>query len=100
MTSIALPDLHDATLTDVHFYWAQGVCVVSFAGSPNGPTGPFSLAWANVTDLQLPRRMEWGPSVSVSNLTEVGPDHWVLEMQSGDELVLRGKLSADGHLDV
>ena len=99
MTSNDLPNLHDATLLEVRFDWASGECVAFFKGSPFGQRGPFQIAWSGVTDVHLPRRLDWGPSVSVMRASELDAGVWVLEMQSGDKLTIRGQLSSSPHRD-
>lgn len=53
-------------------------------GAPNIPGGPFRLRWSTVSDLHIPRTLEWGPSVSVLSAEEHPPGHYALNLQSGD----------------
>ena len=55
------------------------------------PRGPFRLLWSSVTDLHVPRTLEWGPSVSVLSAAEVTPGVYELHLQSGDVVTLRAK---------
>jgi hypothetical protein len=93
MSPPSVPNLHDATLIDLHFEWELGECVLRFAGSPFGPSGPFQLRWADVSDFRLSRRFDWGPSVSVMKLVQSGTNAWVIEMQTGDKIVITGTLA-------
>ena len=95
MSSLVVPNLHDATLIDLHFKWELGECVLRFGGSPFGPRGPCLLGWSDVSDFRLSRRVEWGPSVSVLEMVQSGMNAWVIEMQSGDKLEITGNLSVD-----
>jgi hypothetical protein len=95
MSAPVVPNLHDATLIDLHFDWSLGECVLRFAGSPFGPKGPFSLCWSDVSDFRISHRLEWGPSVSVLEMTQSGADLWSIEMQSGDKIEIAGCLSVD-----
>ena len=93
MSALVVPNLHDATLIDLHFDWALGECVLRFAGSPYGPKGSFSLCWSDVRDFRISHRLEWGPSVSVLEMTQSGVDLWIIEMQTGDRIEIAGRLS-------
>ena len=96
MTSSDPLDLHDDTLLEVRFNWASGECIAFLKGS----RGPFQVNWSGVTDVHLPRRLDWGPSVSVLTATELDDgETWVLVMQSGDAITIRGKLSSSPHRD-
>jgi hypothetical protein len=89
MSAAILEKLHDVTLVAIAFDWAQGSCVAEFAGAPMLPRGPFRLLWSSVTDLHIPRTLEWGPSVSVLSAAEATPGFYELHLQSGDVVTLR-----------
>jgi len=91
MSVAVLEKLHDATLDAITFNWAHGSCVAEFAGAPMLPRGPFRLLWSSVTDLHVPRTLEWGPSVSVLSAAEVAPGFFELHLQSGDVVTLRAE---------
>jgi hypothetical protein len=91
MSVAVLEKLHDATLVAITFNWAHGSCVAEFAGAPMLPHGPFRLLWSSVTDLHVPRTLEWGPSVSVLSAAEVTPGFYELHLQSGDVVTLRAE---------
>jgi hypothetical protein len=93
MSALVVPNLHDATLINLHFDWGLGECVLRFAGSPYGPKEPFSLCWSHVTDFRISHRLNWGPSGSVLELTQSGTDLWIIQMQSGDMIEIAGRLS-------
>ena len=89
MSAAVLEKLHDATLIAITFNWAQGSCVAEFAGAPMLLCGPFRLLWSSVTELHVPRNLEWGPSVSVLSAVEATPGFYELHLQSGDVVTLR-----------
>jgi hypothetical protein len=96
MTSSDSLNLHDDTLLEVRFNWGSGECIVFLKGS----RGPFQVAWSGVKEVHLPRRLDWGPSVSVLSATQLDDgETWVLVMQSGDAITIRGKLSSSPHCD-
>jgi len=79
--------LHDATLLEIHFDWALGVCVAKFLGGPSFP-GCLSLTWTNVEEIVVPRKYEWGESVSVLDAILHGSDRYEIQMQSGDLIAI------------
>jgi hypothetical protein len=89
MPSIALSQLHDATLLTIQFDWVSGACVASFRGAPDIPGCPFRLRWTNVSDLHAPRALAWGPSVSVLSAVESPMGCYALHLQSGDVITIQ-----------
>ena len=87
---MTIPNLHDATLVGVELGWAEGRVRLHFSGSPYRPGGPFSICWRLVSELHVTRNEPWGPSVSVLEAKETEPGLWLLLMQSGDEIRIRG----------
>ena len=85
-----IPDLHDATLISARFDWDAGSLELSFAGSPYGPRSPFTLTWSNVVEFRTTRNEPWGPSSSILEMNESGSDTWIVRLQSGDEMIIRG----------
>jgi hypothetical protein len=67
MTSSDPLSLHDATLLEVRLNWESGECIAFLKGS----RGAFQVTWSDVTDVHLPRRLDWGPAVSVLSATEL-----------------------------
>ncbi len=80
-------DLHDASLEAVRFDWKTRACSFEFHGSPSRPN-PFSLTFVEVSALQIPASLPWGPSVSVLEFRSDGSGRFEFEMQSGDTLAL------------
>lgn len=90
---VTLHDLHDATLLGVAFDWANGVVRLTLRTSRHGEV---CLRVDGCTDLHVPKREEWGRSVSVmsAKLVEDDPDIGVeVEMQSGDRIKVLGRAS-------
>ncbi len=89
-----LPTFHDARLVSVHLDWASAVATIELRVAQH--TVPLRIL--DCTDVCLPRREEWGRSVSVMSAqyldghAEVG---LVVEMQTGDRLVFRGRVSLE-----
>jgi hypothetical protein len=74
--------LHDATLTDVHLDWLAGTCALLLSRT----SGQYELRFNGVSDLAIPRRQPWGPSVSINSLRKDSSGLFEIEMQSGDIL--------------
>jgi hypothetical protein len=90
--SLDLPELHDATLVAIRFDWEQGVAALTLRTSRRGEA---TLHMTDCTELVVPRHEEWGRSVSVlaANYVDDDPNAGlVIEMQSGDRIVLRGRV--------
>lgn len=81
----ALP-LHDATLREVCFDWAEGCCTLSLLTSGHGAQ---ELVFSGVTELHLSRSQPWGPSISINAARKRGSNWFEVELQSGDVLRLR-----------
>lgn len=78
--------MHDWTLVSLTFDW-QGASVTLSLRNPNSET--VSLVAENVVNLSMPKRDEWGRSVSVNEvagptLQSDGTQTLRIEMQSGD----------------
>ncbi len=85
--------MHDWTLVSVSVDWKAGAVVLAL----DGPLKASTLVARGVRDFHMPRRFEWGPSVSVNETN--GPSavadglyRLAIEMQSGDiiEIVAEG----------
>ena len=63
------------------------MCSFDFLGSPNRPQ-PFSLTFVEVSALQIPASLPWGPSVSVLEFRSGGSGRFEFEMQSGDTIAV------------
>jgi hypothetical protein len=75
--------LHDATLKAVRLIWAEGHCVLELSSS-SAPS--CELVFTGVSELSVPRRHPWGPSVSINTVRQVGDNTFEVEVQSGDVL--------------
>lgn len=86
------PNLHDAVLGDVHVDWEAGTATVQFRPVPGEP---LVLHAYGVLEVRLDKREPWGPSVFVNSVTsnEVSPggEQLVIQMQSGDPLVITAR---------
>jgi hypothetical protein len=78
--------MHDWTLISISFEWETGIAVLAFRR--DGPQ-LVSVRAEGVSNLEVPRLNEWGPSVSVNEVR--GPTNGLtgsqtleIEMQSGD----------------
>jgi hypothetical protein len=75
--------LHDATLVDVHFEWAQGACTMTVRRSV---LQNCFLKFTGVSQLSLPRARPWGPSQSINAAYMRNTGQYEIEMQSGDRI--------------
>jgi hypothetical protein len=81
--------MHDWTLYSITVDWEAGTATFSLSWSGR----PFSLVAHDVRQLDVPRRFDWGPSVSVNktrgpDLSEGGLFSLSIEMQSGDTITI------------
>ena len=79
--------MHDWTVRSVSIDWKIGAATISLTRFGDG--APVVIAAHDVRDIHIPRKFEWGPSVSI--LTTQGPDSveggqfsLLIQMQSGD----------------
>jgi hypothetical protein len=83
--SVAIHQMHDATLVAIRFEWATRTCALEFAGAP-GLLEPFVVEFTNVSELVVPATYAWGPSVSVLEVLDRGAGRYDFAMQSGDTI--------------
>jgi hypothetical protein len=94
MPSRPLIDLHDATLVSIHLDWASGIASMVLRASPGVE---LHLTVSDCTELVVPRHGVCGRSVSVLSASFIDGEAEggvVVEMQSGDRLVVRGRVQA------
>jgi len=89
-----LPNLHDATLKDIHVDWGAATATLHLRAVPGVDV---VLIAQGLRELQVAHRDPWGPSVSVNGvelvLTDDGEHSLCIEMQSGDDItVVAGQL--------
>jgi hypothetical protein len=79
--------LHDATLQEFRCEWETSQCVLEFRTS----RGNKRLVFEGVTDVSIPHKNPWGPSVSL-NETRMSRDAiYEIEMQSGDVIRINAR---------
>jgi hypothetical protein len=81
--------MHDWTLLSVQCDWKTGRTTLCFKTSGRS----VSLVADGVVDLHLPRQHDWGPSISVNEVTGPSPapsglQQLKIEMQSGDVILI------------
>jgi hypothetical protein len=79
--------MHDWTFQSISVDWKAGTATFSLTWSGNS----VALVAHGVRDLHIPRRFDWGPSVSVNKShgpspIEDGLLRFSMEMQSGDTI--------------
>lgn len=74
-------DLHDATLTVVRVDWADGTCGIEVQ---HGVIKRCILSFTGLSHLTLPRKQDWGPSISINSFRALGNGQYEIAMQSGD----------------
>jgi hypothetical protein len=91
-----MEEMHDWTLLSISFDWkAARVTVLLRTPGPVMRT----LTANDVVDVKIPKRQEWGPSVSVNATSEVASaasakTHLKIEMQTGDVIeIIAGTFS-------
>lgn len=85
--TLALDQLHDATLLATRFHWATRTCDFDFSGVPR-LLEPFTITFMDVTELVIPADWPWGRSESVLNARDAGAGRYEFEMQTGDTIVV------------
>lgn len=85
--------MHDWTLLSILIDWIAGTAVISFR---NEKSDEVRLIAEGILDIHIPKREEWGRSVSINDV--VGPRRDAdgnlsieLEVQSGDRIKLLAK---------
>jgi hypothetical protein len=74
-------DLHDATLIAMRLKWEDGTCIAEIS---HGTLGRCVLTFSAVSHLTLPRKQDWGRSVSINSFSVPNSGQYEIEMQSGD----------------
>ena len=82
--------MHDWTFLDIKYCWLDKKCVIRFK---NRNSETEEVCGNGVTLLNVPHQEEWGPSVSVNEITySKMPDdinELKIEMQSGDVITIQ-----------
>ena len=90
---LAWQNLHDATLVQVQVLWQEGRVLLQLkTGLPGCPDA--RIVATSFRHFVCPRRLDWGPSVSIHEV--IGPtplaatavNELVIEMQSGDRIAI------------
>lgn len=85
--TLALHDIHDASLVAVRFDWPTRTCHFDFSGAPQ-ITHPFTVTFTGVTELVISAVVPWGHSVSVLEVKVSGAGRYEFAMQSGDTITV------------
>lgn len=85
--------MHDWTFVTLMVEWLKGVVTFTFKDSSS--TEVFFIA-EGLVDLKVPKREEWGESVSVNEVEgplvlENGNSYLAIEIQSGDKIEIEAK---------
>lgn len=85
--------MHDWTLVSIQVGWQAATVAIAFK---NTDSEQVLLTADGFTDLHIPKREEWGASVSVNEASDIellpnGQQRLAIEMQSGDVLSLEAK---------
>lgn len=78
-------NLHDATLVAVRVNWADGSCIVEV---DHGTLGVCLLTFSLMSHLTLPRKQDWGRSVSINTFSMPSSGRYEIEVQSGDVIII------------
>ncbi len=84
--------MHDWTLNSILVNWEKGIATISVK---NMSSSDLAIIVTGLRVLKLPRLEEWGPSVSINevsgpNLSVEGNEFLKIEMQSGDIIEIEG----------
>jgi hypothetical protein len=78
-------NFHDATLIAVRVNWADGTCIVEV---DHGTLGVCLLTFSSMSQLTLPRKQNWGRSVSIHSFSMPSGGRYEIEVQSGDLIII------------
>jgi hypothetical protein len=87
--------LHDAVLREVVVDWKNRSCRVHVSAflDPGAAAVPCTLTWTDVKEVRVPMFCPWGSSVSINRQAKEGSTRYLIEVQSGDVIVIE---AADG----
>ena len=81
--------MHDWTLVSIGFDWETGKAILSCR---NLDSQLVYIVGENVTNLHVPRVLEWGPSISINEFNGpvdiAGTKQLKIEMQTGDVITI------------
>ena len=85
--------MHDWTLVSLMVEWIKGMVTITFK---NSDSNQVFLVAEGLTDLKIPKREDWGESVSVNevegpNSLDNGNSYIAIEIQSGDKIELEAR---------
>jgi hypothetical protein len=82
--------LHDAVLRRIVVDWEGRTCRVHLAVflAPHADAVPCTLTWTDVTEIRVPMLSPWGPSVFINSTAKEGSSRYLIEVQSGDVIVI------------
>ena len=85
--------MHDWTLVSLMVEWIKGMVTITFK---NSDSNQVFLVAEGLTDLKIPKREDWGESVSVNevegpNSLGNGNSYIAIEIQSGDKIELEAR---------
>ena len=85
--------MHDWTLISIMVEWFKGTVTIAFK---NSKSEEVFLVAKGFVDLKVPKREDWGESVSVNelegpSLLENGNSYLAIEIQSGDKIELEAR---------
>ena len=86
--------MHDWTLVSIFVNWVMGTVTITFK---NYESKEILLIAEGLEELRVPRRAEWGESVSVNEVTgptklDNGNYHLMFEIQSGDKIEIEARV--------
>lgn len=84
----AITNLHDRVVIEIAMEWATGIVTIELKG-----TRPSRIIADGVTELGIPRLLEWGASASINSVSVVRHGgnllQLAIEMQTGDVISIR-----------
>jgi hypothetical protein len=82
--------LHDAVLREVVVDWNTRSCRLHVSAflEPGAAAVPCTLTWTAVKEVRVPMFCPWGPSVFINGQEKEGSKRYLIEVQSGDVIVI------------
>jgi hypothetical protein len=83
--------LHDAIVEEIVIDWSSGTLRMPgyvFVDGIRSDARRCTLEWSGLTCVRIDREMPWGPSNSINSAKFEPPNHYAVEMQSGDVIAI------------
>jgi hypothetical protein len=83
-------NLHDAIINNFNIDWKKKTCTLSLNifFNINEDAVLCKIVWKKITEVQIPLKNPWGDSIYVNSQRKKSEKEYLIEMQSGDEIII------------